>query len=112
MECTEVASKKVQVDSHNVSTFPAGHADLHLGDMLFFKIGDIICGRNPTTFSQVVGVTNDPIVSFPCQNIADMFTKMALNDLSNSQSPKDLQLPPHDSLVYKPIKSSPLNPAC
>ncbi|KAJ9050973.1 hypothetical protein DSO57_1009060 [Entomophthora muscae] len=103
MECTEVASKKIQADGHNVSFFPARHDDLHLGNVLFFNIGDTICGRNPTTSSQVVSAANNPIVPFSCQKITDMFTKMALNALGNSQSPKDPQLPPCDSPAYKPI---------
>ncbi|KAJ9057080.1 hypothetical protein DSO57_1025911 [Entomophthora muscae] len=103
MECTEVASKKIQAEGHNISIFPAGQADLHLGDVLFFNIGDIICGCNPTTFSQVVSAANNPSVLFPCQKIADMFTKMAFNALSNNQSPKDPQLPTCDSLLHKPI---------
>ncbi|KAJ9080079.1 hypothetical protein DSO57_1028906 [Entomophthora muscae] len=59
MEFVEVASKKIQADGHNVSIFPAGHANLHLGHVLFFNIEDTICERNPTTFSQVVSAAND-----------------------------------------------------
>ncbi|KAJ9058696.1 hypothetical protein DSO57_1009775 [Entomophthora muscae] len=93
MECTEVVSKKVQADGHNISVFPAGHAVLHLGDVLFFNIGDTICGRNPTIFSQVVGTANNNTGLFPRQKVAEMFTKMAFNALSSSQSSKDPQLP-------------------
>ncbi|KAJ9060956.1 hypothetical protein DSO57_1025502 [Entomophthora muscae] len=103
MECAEVASKKVQADSHNFSILPAGHADLHLGDVLFFNIGDTICGRNPTTFSQVVGAANGHTVLFSCHKVAEMFTNMALNALSSSQLLKDLQLPPCDFPAYKLI---------
>ncbi|KAJ9064907.1 hypothetical protein DSO57_1025434 [Entomophthora muscae] len=34
IKCTEVASKKIEADSHKFSIFPAGHADLHLGDVV------------------------------------------------------------------------------
>ncbi|KAJ9086093.1 hypothetical protein DSO57_1007755 [Entomophthora muscae] len=103
MECAEVASKKIQAESHNISIFPVCHADLHLGDVLFFNIGGTIRERNSTTFSQVLSSANNPSVLFPHQKIAEMFTKMAFNALVKSQSPKDPQLPPCDSPVYKPI---------
>ncbi|KAJ9061803.1 hypothetical protein DSO57_1017045 [Entomophthora muscae] len=98
-----LASKKVQADSHNVSIFPAGHTDLHLGDVLFFNIGDTICGCNLTTFRQVVGAANNNTDLFSCQKFTKLFIKMALNSLSSSQSSKDPQIPPCDSPAYKTI---------
>ncbi|KAJ9056856.1 hypothetical protein DSO57_1028574 [Entomophthora muscae] len=101
-ECTEVASENIKAGGHGIAIFSARHADLHLGDVLSFNIEGTICERNPTTFRQVVSAANGPTVLFSHQKITDMFTKMALNALSNSQSPKDPQLPPCDFLVYKP----------
>ncbi|KAJ9047997.1 hypothetical protein DSO57_1039483 [Entomophthora muscae] len=103
MKCANVASKKIKAGGHNVSILPAGHANLHLSETLFFNIGDTIQERNPTTFNQVVSAANNPIVPFYCQKIAEIFTKMDFNVLSSSQYPKDSQLPPYDSLVYKSI---------
>ncbi|KAJ9066988.1 hypothetical protein DSO57_1004086 [Entomophthora muscae] len=103
MECVNVASKKIKAGGHNVSILPAGHANLHLDETLFFNIGDTIQERNPTTFNQVVSAANNPIVPFSCQNIAKFFAKMTFNALSSSQYPKDPQLPPCDSPVYKSI---------
>ncbi|KAJ9076296.1 hypothetical protein DSO57_1027623 [Entomophthora muscae] len=109
MECAEVASKKIQADSHDVSIFPAVHANLYLGDVLFFNTGGTICECNPTTFIQVVGAANNYTLLFPCQKVADMFTKMTLNAHRSSQSPKDEQLPIFNSLVCCPITVIPEN---
>ncbi|KAJ9064506.1 hypothetical protein DSO57_1029879 [Entomophthora muscae] len=99
MECTEVAFEKIQAGGHNVLIFPAGHANLNLGDVLFFNIGDTIQEHNPTTFNQEVSAAHNQPVHFPRQKAADMFTKMVLIAHSSSQSSKDPQLLPCKSLV-------------
>ncbi|KAJ9083650.1 hypothetical protein DSO57_1032595 [Entomophthora muscae] len=66
-------------------------------------LGTPSVGATPTTFSQVIGAANDHTGLFPFQKVAKMFTKMALNALSSSQSSNDPQLPPCDSLAYKLI---------
>ncbi|KAJ9060428.1 hypothetical protein DSO57_1030986 [Entomophthora muscae] len=102
MKCN-VAFKKIKADGHDVSIFPARYANLHLGDVLFFNIGDTICGSNLMTFSQVVSVANNNTLLFPCHKVANMFTNMHFCAFGIRQSQRDSQLPPCDSPVYKPI---------
>ncbi|KAJ9049615.1 hypothetical protein DSO57_1022504 [Entomophthora muscae] len=57
-----------------------GHANLHLGDVLFFNFRDTIQECNPKAFNQVVIESYNHNVLSSHQKVTDMFTKMAVTD--------------------------------
>ncbi|KAJ9080832.1 hypothetical protein DSO57_1020815 [Entomophthora muscae] len=105
MEGSSTALKAIQKRRHQTSVYPAGHADIHLGDVVLFNIGDTVREHRPQAFNDLyLGVFNHESL-FDQQMVADLFTQIVFHVKMGNQSCKDKHLPPCATVTYQPIKA-------
>ncbi|KAJ9055436.1 hypothetical protein DSO57_1003933 [Entomophthora muscae] len=67
MEGSSTALKVIQGCGHQASVYPAGHADVHLADVVFFNMGSTLQERHPQAFNNLYLGVLDHNFLFGCQ---------------------------------------------
>ncbi|KAJ9085953.1 hypothetical protein DSO57_1009004 [Entomophthora muscae] len=104
MEGSSTALEAIQGRRHQASVYPTGHADVHLADVVFFKIGDTLWERHPQAFTDLYLGVLDHNFLFGHQMVADLFVQMGFHVNMGNQSHKDKRLPPRATATYQPIQ--------
>ena len=65
MEKKLVVEDQLKEAGHNVLIYPANHANLHLGDVLFYNMGDLLRKRRPADHTFVFQYAGDIPMLFP-----------------------------------------------
>ncbi|KAJ9058301.1 hypothetical protein DSO57_1013786 [Entomophthora muscae] len=86
MEGSSTALEVIQGCGHQASVYPAGHADVHLADVIFFNMGSTLRERRPQAFNKLYLGVLDHIFLFGCQMVADLFVKMVFHVNMGNQS--------------------------
>ncbi|KAJ9052458.1 hypothetical protein DSO57_1033926 [Entomophthora muscae] len=104
MEGSSTALKAIQGCGHQASVYPASHAYIHLGDVVFFNIGFTVQEHHPQAFNGIyLGVLNHNSL-FGHQIVADLFAQMVFHVNMSNQSRKDKRLLPRATATYQSIK--------
>ena len=104
MEGSSTALEAIQQRGHQASVYPAGHADVHLADVVFFNIGDTLRERRPQAFNDLYLGVLDHNSLFGRQMVADLFAQMVFHVNMGNQLRKDKRLPPRATATYQPIQ--------
>ncbi|KAJ9060261.1 hypothetical protein DSO57_1032740 [Entomophthora muscae] len=104
MKGSSTALEAIQQCGHQVSVYPAGHANVHLEDFVFFNIGDTLWECHPQAFNNLYLGVLDHNFLFGHQIVADLFAQMVFHVNMGNQSHKDKRLPPRATATYQPIQ--------
>ncbi|KAJ9050935.1 hypothetical protein DSO57_1009542 [Entomophthora muscae] len=94
MEGSSTALKAIQGRGHQASVYPAGHADIHLANVVFFNIRDTVRQCCLQAFNDLYLGVLDHKSLLGCQMVADLFAQMVFHVNMYNQSCKDRRLPP------------------
>ncbi|KAJ9065471.1 hypothetical protein DSO57_1019379 [Entomophthora muscae] len=85
MEGSSTALKAIQQHRHQALVYPASHADIHLGDVIFFNIRDTVQERHPQAFNDLYLGVLDNNSLFGHQMVADLFAQMVFHGFCSWQ---------------------------
>ncbi|KAJ9057399.1 hypothetical protein DSO57_1023057 [Entomophthora muscae] len=88
MEGSSTALEAIQQRQHQDSVYPAGHADIHLGYVVFFNIRDTLQECLPKAFNDLYLGVLDHNSLFGHQMVADLFAQIVFNVNMGNQSQK------------------------
>ncbi|KAJ9050304.1 hypothetical protein DSO57_1015695 [Entomophthora muscae] len=71
MKGSSTALEVIQQHRHLASVYPASHADIHLGDVVFFNMGETLQERHPQAFNNLYLGVLDHNSLFGHQMVAD-----------------------------------------
>ncbi|KAJ9068154.1 hypothetical protein DSO57_1031549 [Entomophthora muscae] len=94
MEGSSTALEAIQGRGHQASVYPAGHANDHLADVVFFNIRDTLRESCPQVFNNLYLGVLDHNFLFGHQMVADLFAQMVFYVNMGNQSRKDKRLLP------------------
>ena len=84
MEGSSTAREAIQQRGHQASVYLAGHADIHLADVVFFNMGSTLWERRPQAFNNLYLGVLDHNSLFGRQMMADLFAQMVFHvNMSN-----------------------------
>ncbi|KAJ9056270.1 hypothetical protein DSO57_1034996 [Entomophthora muscae] len=89
MEGSSTTLKAIEQRGHQASVYPAGHADIHMADVVFFNIGDKLWENLPQAFNNLYLGVLDHNSLFGHQMVADLFAQMVFHMNMGNQSRKD-----------------------
>ncbi|KAJ9087163.1 hypothetical protein DSO57_1035971 [Entomophthora muscae] len=104
MEGSSTALEAIQECRHQASVYPAGHANIHLADVVFFNIRDTHQECCPQAFNNLYLGVLDHNFLFGHQMVADLFAQMVFHVNMGNQSRKDKRLPPCATATYQSIQ--------
>ncbi|KAJ9073660.1 hypothetical protein DSO57_1013902 [Entomophthora muscae] len=98
----EETVKDIRDAGHQVEIYPANHADLHLGDVLFYNIGSLLRKHNPTSFKQVKSLITNQEALFPATAVKALHSVIVSYANDSKKLNKDSRLPPRHSPLFIP----------